>query len=206
VNLIPLDEVPALPNDLLIGWDKISDHDVTALNFLDKEFLEKDLSENRRKEHVSSRKLFSDLLGELNISNSTVELKKMELGKPFGQLGDKILHTSFSHSADWVVCAMSLSLDIGIDCEPMQRKVNPRIFERILDNTEKYILEEVSHLSIWTMKEAVVKCIGTGIRTSLQKYPLMKNGDRFYVEWENSKINIVPFEWDNHQLAIAWRE
>ena len=206
MNLIPNDEVPSLPNDVIIGWSEIQKHDLSELRFVDHNFLEKNPGNNRRNEHISSRKLFQDLLSKLDISLEAVKLEKMELGKPVGLLDESTLHISFSHSASWVVCAISQSIDIGIDCEPLDRKVNPKIFDRILDEEEKKLLEELSPLAIWTIKEAVVKCIGTGIRTSLQKYAIKKEGDKFFVDWENDRISIVPFVWENHQLAVAWRE
>lgn len=205
MNLIQTLEVPFLPDDILIGWDRILEHETYGLNFLDPDLLDRKSGSKRRKEHISSRKLFSELIEEMNLVTENVELKKMKLGKPYTQYEGKTLHTSFSHCEDWVVCAMSSKLDIGVDCEHVDRKVNPRIFDRILDETEKNVLNDVSHLAIWAMKEAVVKCIGTGIRTSLQRFPLLKDGDVYVVNWENEVIKVVPFEWEYHQLAVAWR-
>ncbi len=206
MNLIPIHEVPSLPNEIIIGWDKIQEYDTKGVKYLDPLMLQLNSGNKRRKEHISSRRLFSELLKEVKVSSTDVELKKMELGKPYGISGAEHIHASFSHSEDWVVCALSLKLDVGIDCEPLNRKVNPRIFDRILDDSEKGILNELNPLAIWTMKEAVVKCIGTGIRTSLQKYPITKKENVYSVDMEDHSIKIVPFKWKNHQLSVAWRE
>ena len=55
------------------------------------------------------------------------------------------------------------------------------------------------------MKEAVVKCLGIGIRSSLKNYPLIKENDHYIVKYEHNIIYVVPFIWLNHQIAIAWR-
>ena len=206
MNLIPTHQVPSLPADIILAWDTIQECGSGSLPFVDAKFMQVSTNNKRKNEHYAARKLFGNLVRVLKLPTNSVQLKKMELGKPYGLIGDEMLYTSFSHCEDWVVCGLSRKLDLGVDCEPLDREVNPRIFDRILDESEKNILDELSHLAIWAMKEAVVKCIGTGIRTSLQKYPLIKEDNVYTVRWENERINIVPFIWEHHQLAVAWRK
>lgn len=205
MNLITTHEVPSFPKDVLIGWSPLKPYESEQLPFIDSEFIRDNDSSKRRGEHYSSRKLFGEMLNTLDLSSEFVELKKMELGKPYAMYKNEILHTSFSHSSEWVVCAISKKIDVGIDCEPLDRKVNHRIFTRILDENEQWVLNELSELAVWTIKEAVVKCIGTGIRTSLQKFKIQKEEEYFSVHWENEQILVIPFIWENHQLAMAWK-
>ena len=206
MNIIPTHEIPSLPNELIIGWEKIQNFESTELPFINNHFLKQNPNFKRKNEHYTSRKLFGNLLFLLDLPTDSVELKKMDLGKPYATVGNKMLYTSFSNCEDWVLCGLSLRLDIGIDCEQLDRKINPKIFDRILDVSEKKIIDEQSYLAIWTMKEAVVKCIGIGIRSSLQNYPLIKKDDRYVVKSKNLNINVVPFIWENHQIAVAWDE
>lgn len=206
MNLILTTDVPWLPNDLMLSWAHIKEYKNTDIPFLDLQLIEKSGNRKRINEHISSRVLLAELLIKGGIDPNKVNLKKTEQGKPYALIADEELHVSFSHSSDWVCCAVSIKHDIGIDCEPLVREVNPRIFSRILDDSEMSLLKEISPLAIWTMKEAVVKCIGTGIRSSLQRYRIRRKGELFYVNWEGKTIHIYSFVRENHQLAVAWRD
>ncbi len=205
VNLIPTHEVPSLPTDFLIGWEELQEYHDIDIPFIDKEFIESNPSEKRRNEYYSSRKLFTALLNEMKLPLNEIRLKKQELGKPYALINSKMLFTSFSHSNNWVACAISENLDIGIDCEPLDRKISEPLLKRILSKSEMKGLESETKLSIWTMKEAVVKCLGTGIRTSLQKYKLTRKDDYYYVDLEEGRIHVASFKWEDHQFAVAWR-
>ncbi len=205
MNLILPDEVPHLPDDVIIGWSMLESFQVNEARFIDQDFIQNNSSRKRRDEHYSSRLLFENLLNEMDLDPKSVNLHKRELGKPYAEYRDELLYLSFSHSHDWVVCGLSFNKDIGLDCEPLTREVNPRIFKRILDESEQWILDEQSELAVWTMKEAIVKCLGIGIRTSLQAFKIQKYGDMYTVFWEGQSIFVLPFVHKNHQLSIAWK-
>ena len=206
LNLITNIDNSEIPSDLFVGWDKIEDYTSNDQAFIDEQFLAQQPNQKRKNEHYSSRKLFAELLIEMDVQPEQVTLKKHELGKPYAEVGKETVFTSFSHSDDWVVCALSRKYDIGVDCEPLSRDINPRVFDRILGDSERLLLGDVSPLAIWTMKEAVVKCLGMGIRTSLQKFQLQKKEGNYSVNTEQGMIAEHPFICDSHQLAIAWKE
>jgi phosphopantetheinyl transferase len=206
VNLIPTLQNPFLPKEITIGWDTIQKYKANKLPFIDAHFLDQTISEKRKNEHYSGRKLFGNLVDYLDLPASSIELLKTDLGKPYAKNGDKMIYTSFSHSQDWVLSGISLKFDIGLDCERLDRKISENVIDRIRSETEKAMMQDVSDLEMWTMKEAFVKCIGTGIRMNLKNYPITKQENKYVVRWQNVRIYIVPFIWQNHQLAVAWKK
>jgi len=205
VNPISTAENLPIPDDITLAWAPIEQNEESGIPFVDPEVLKAKPSQKRLNEYLSSRKLLGKMLINQGIEAAKFTLRKKELGKPFGSMNGQEVHLSFSHSPSWVFCGLSETREIGVDCEPIDREAKMDILRRILDDSEREVLKEESLLSIWTMKEAVVKCLGTGIRTSLKKYQLQKSGDLFEVNTENGSIFVTPFIWKDHQMAVAWR-
>lgn len=89
-----------------------------------------------------------------------------ERGKPYFE--DSPLHFSISHTKNHAFCILS-DRPVGIDAEELDRRINPKLAEKILSPTEKerYIAAEDKHcalLRLWVLKEASVKLTGEGLR------------------------------------------
>ena len=65
MNLIPTLENPSLPKEITIGWDTIQKYKTNKLPFIDAHFLVQTISEKRKNEHYSTRKLFGNLIDYL---------------------------------------------------------------------------------------------------------------------------------------------
>ena len=100
-----------------------------------------------------------------------------EFGKPLS----KNINFNISNSKGVVVLATSKEHDIGIDVEILRPKDEDLVKYATNDEEYSYIKNEVDFLSIWTSKEALVKCIGTGIRSKLKEIPALPlNGKKEY--------------------------
>lgn len=78
------------------------------------------------------------------------------------------LHISISHCREAVAVAVSGSVAVGIDIEG-RRKVDASLMRRVCTGDELAAIEaaadlQMCFLQLWTRKEAVLKCRGTGIR------------------------------------------
>lgn len=87
-------------------------------------------------------------------------------GKPY--FDDSTLHFSISHSKNHAFCALS-DRPVGIDAEELDRKISPRLAEKILSPKEilRYEAAEDKHLTLlkfWVLKEASAKLTGEGLR------------------------------------------
>lgn len=84
-------------------------------------------------------------------------------GKPY--FVGSSLHFSISHTRNHAFCALS-DRPVGIDAEEPERKISPKLAEKILSPTEKarYDGTRETLLRFWVLKEAAVKLSGEGLR------------------------------------------
>ena len=110
---------------------------------------------------LAARKLLCSLLGY----DTTVEHNPN--GAPF--LPDHPnLHISLSHCRTAVAVAVCEERNVGIDIES-RRRISPSLMERVccpeeLETVHRSNDPEMEFLRLWTRKEAVLKCSGTGIK------------------------------------------
>ena len=93
-------------------------------------------------------------------------IARTEKGKPYF-LGEK-LHFSITHTKTCAFCALS-DRPVGIDAEPLTRKINPAHGQKLLSPEEYMQYENAADpnralLTFWVLKEAEAKCTGEGIR------------------------------------------
>lgn len=165
-------------------------------------------SEQRKKEHITSRMLLVLSSMKRGWDLGVLKLDKTELGKPFLKIGDQHKFISFSHSREMVMCATSDTMDIGLDIEHMEREVNPAIVKRILSENEWKLHSDEHPIRLWTMKEAAVKSLGTGLRTNLKELELEKVSDHeFQITLNNrEQLRVISFEAKGHFIAVSWPE
>jgi 4'-phosphopantetheinyl transferase len=99
------------------------------------------------------------------------EAGRPSLAPPFDATG---LHFSVSHSAGLVAIAIGRMPLLGIDVEHENRAISPAIARRYFSESEVAALELLppeQHqrhlLRLWTLKEAYLKAIGTGVAGGL---------------------------------------
>ncbi len=207
MNVVNTSQIPHFPKEIILGWAEVNPSlSDTILTEKDKALLDSFTSEQRKGEFLAARHLLKKLVEGLNWDSQFFELKKEELGKPFleTELGRKFV--SFSHTRELVFCAVSASLDIGLDVETLDRKVNPAIVKRILSENEWEIYGEEDPISLWTMKEASVKSLGTGLRTNLKELELEKFSNGRFTITINQKEELkgICFNALNHCISIAY--
>ena len=197
-----------LPEGIYLGMGRI-DHSQDVLQALDEEEVveyESIKSENRKNEFLSSRHLIRGLAAKFGLLDDEFRILKDELGKPYGQTGDKHLYLSIAHSSDFVLCALSESIDIGIDLEPANRKVHEGLKKRIFHPKEKENIRSMELIRIWTLKEALVKLHGGGLRTNLNDLRLQKISESEYstIFNDDKSARICSFKHNEHWVSVAY--
>ena len=133
-------------------------------------------------------------------------------GKPIA----KGKHFNISHSKG-IVCLVTSSKDVGVDLEVI-RTINKDLKDFVSSNDEKkFIHDDETFLMIWTNKESLLKCLGLGMKSSMDKVPSLpfdniKFFDKKYfysrtIKYHNSIITITrasaePFEIEIIEEAI----
>lgn len=207
LNLFDTSEIPQFPTSVLLGWSKIMyDLDYEILSKEEFDTLQNFTNDQRKGEFLTARHLFWSLISKAGWDCDSIELKKEATGKPYFMKGVERKYVSFSHSRDLVMCAISEVFDIGLDTETLDREVNPAIVKRILSENEWEIYGEDDPITLWTMKEAAVKSLGTGLRTNLKELELNEKKDGSFSIRINQKemLQGISFKALNHCIALAY--
>ena len=123
--------------------------------------------ERTRKEKTASLYLKKKYIGDYFIS---------EKGKPLSK--DK--YFNISHAYGYVLLAIS-DTDIGVDIEG-NRKVEDEL-KRYIASDEEYdlMVDDQIFYKVWTSKESLLKCVGTGLVSDLKGVPSLPfNGLKIY--------------------------
>jgi len=147
-------------NLLFVDSNKLSLEDLLSSSFLSEENIT-ELSryklEETKKEKAVSLILKNKYIGEYSLN---------ENGKPIS----KDCFFNISHSKGYVVFIKD-DVPIGVDIEKI-RPVEDDLKEYISSKEEKeYIKDEKSFYEVWTNKESLTKCIGTGIKEKIKDIP-----------------------------------
>ena len=115
--------------------------------------------------HQAGRALLAEMYRRY-VGEELPSIRVTERGKPYFENSPWFF--SISHSKRHVFCALSQT-PIGIDGEELDRKLNPKLAEKILSSTEREEYEQASDrnlalLKFWVLKEAQAKCTGEGLK------------------------------------------
>lgn len=103
----------------------------------------------------------------VEVVGSAVAIDHDDAGAPFLP-NHPGLHVSISHCPTAVAAAVARNRSIGIDVES-RRRINPSLVNRVCTPDEAAAIQAatdptMAFLRLWTRKEAVLKCRGTGIK------------------------------------------
>ncbi len=127
---------------------------------------------DKKNQHSHAHRLLRECLKKRNVEYSSSELiAKGEYGKPYLKESPQIKF-NLSHADGIAACIVS-DRECGIDCERV-RAYRPNVMKRAFSPKEAELVEaseqserDLMFFRLWTLKEAYVKTLGTGI-----SYPL----------------------------------
>jgi 4'-phosphopantetheinyl transferase len=137
---------------------------------------------------VACRAVLRQILSECQgIDAANVRLTEQAYGKP--QLADKSAAEKWTfnvaHSGDLGCVALARGIPVGVDVEATRRPKNLELMlDRVLSDNEKEAFEDLPpqqqvsmFLRYWTMKEALAKVTGLGLRLPLQQVEIDLNAE-----------------------------
>ena len=124
-------------------------------------------------------------------------------GKPYFAQGP--WHCGISHTREMVFCALA-AWPVGLDAEPLNRRVNPNLAKKVL-SPQEFAQWQASPapgellLTYWTLKEAAVKYSGQG----LAGYP---NHLSFALDYPQARLagsglRFSLWRWQGHAIALC---
>jgi 4'-phosphopantetheinyl transferase len=96
-----------------------------------------------------------------------------KLGKPEIKNAQIPLRFNLSHNNELIICALTLTKDIGCDIENLSREIDvERIAKRFFSAYEYQLIKKkpTQFFQYWTLKEAFVKATGLGISLGLETF------------------------------------
>jgi 4'-phosphopantetheinyl transferase len=172
-----------------------------------------------RDKFVTARGYLRIILGRyLNTRAEDIEFEYNEHGKP-GIAADsdtKKISFNLSHSRNLALCAVAAKGDVGIDVEYIRPVLKPeKILERFFAPGEmEYfqsrpeIMRSRAFMSLWTIKEAYSKAVGTGFSSSLKDLdfsPFLTHTfppcASIHLEGPNEDWSILQFDPRNEYIA-----
>ncbi len=164
----------------------------------------------RREEFVLGRAVARLLLAErMDTEPTSVGLRVAESGA-VDVVGND-LHISISHSGDHAVAAAAPRM-LGVDIEGIEAR-HAGLGRFMLHPQEHDLIESIpldderTHILCWTLKEATLKAMRTGLRVSPKKLRLDLDLDaetaRVHVEGGGT-WTVLFEEWDGYFVALAF--
>lgn len=147
--------------------------------------------EQGKRECVAAYLLLKRALSEEYRIEENPILAERDKGKPY-IIGHEDIHFNISHCREAVVCVVS-NEEVGVDVERI-RPYNDHLARYVLNEEEYSQVKQSDNPALeftkfWTMKEALLKLTGEGIRDDLKKaltgskakFQTHKNIDKGYV-------------------------
>lgn len=168
--------VPDIPDrQIQKWWDQIPSEKQSRLRMLPEQVLRERICSD-----ALARQTISDFSG---IPSNEIIFSKTGNGKPYCE--QTALHFNISHSYGLVCCGIS-EVPIGVDVEHI-RRISPALKNMLSAEEQTYIRSlpdknggDQAFLSLWTMREAIVKCDG-GTAFQARKIGLkIRDGVPFY--------------------------
>jgi 4'-phosphopantetheinyl transferase len=137
------------------------------------------LVKRKKVEFYLARKLTKNLIStRLNIPGHNIELQPDSSGKPFLFLKGKPfpLYFNISHTSGFITCVISECKHTGIDVEHatgsrdniLQRFFHSREISEYMNLPQQQ--KDKRFYTLWTLKEAYLKAIGSGLHTPLNSF------------------------------------
>lgn len=154
----------------------------------------------------SGSSLLSCMINE-KLGSRSQKITTLKYEKPSATVDGKPVSVSFSHTNEAICAVLSDSWVVGIDMESSEREVSERLSTRMKHHKETLkFYKDHPIIQIWTMKEAALKAIGTGLRKPMNSVSL-KPVNKYVtkVEFFNGiSANICSFQKDNKWISICY--
>ncbi|TYP95376.1 Phosphopantetheinyl transferase [Fodinibius salinus] len=183
---------------------ELSTEDLEQLSGYEREELKEQTNVRRQREFVTSRLLLKKMAHQSLPVQDDIQIRKDELGQPFAVCGDEQYFVSIAHTRQHVFCGITVSKPIGIDLEPVERKVPSKLSKRISHPNESQAINEIPTVQLWTIKEAYIKLRGEGLRMNMNEVCIQPSGAHFEAQLNNDKrAKICSFQSENNWVAVA---
>ncbi len=197
-------------------WSMVSDDErVKILRFIRPE-----------SQHSSlvTRALIRCYLSQLypHIAPADWRFSKQAKGKPVLAMQEQgvLAYFNVTHTRDTIAIAVSERYDLGLDVEHIDsnRAKRLQVAKTVFTESEQATLEKLSgyeayhyFYALWTLKEAFLKALGTGLTIAPRKIEFLLNENQVSVDLSQIDMNGADWQfalWDVNEssMALAWQQ
>lgn len=202
------------PNDFIESQMLDEYHQLLSLD--EKQKLEKYIYPEDRHDALITRAFVRTLLsyyteGDHYVAPTEWRFVRGEKGKPEIVNPPIPLRFNISHTKGLIACALTLSVDVGIDVEYIKRKTS---YLKVADY--KFSPSEIAELNehprenqrcrffdYWTLKESYIKALGCGLTIPLDGFSFDINNYQDIAMRFDKPTNQVPSQWQNWLFDAA---
>ncbi len=159
-------------------------------------------------EAITGSKLIKTLAKQY-YDESITEIISKKYEKPRAFIRDTEISVSFSHTKIGLSASLSKIYTVGCDIEMTDRNVSPALLARMRCPSEgESLYKKADPIQIWTLKEAALKMIGTGLRKPMNSVTVtMLEDSLFDVEFGDGKrAKICSFQHKDHWISICYHK
>lgn len=170
--------------------------------------IEKKQIDKNTQESITGSKLIKTLAKKY-YEESITEIISKKYEKPRAFIRDTEISVSFSHTKNGLSASLSKIYTVGCDIELTDRSVSPALLARMRCPSEgENLYKKADPIQIWTLKEAALKMIGTGLRKPMNSVTVtMLEDSLFDVEFGDGKrAKICSFEHKDHWISICYHK
>lgn len=145
--------------------------------------------------------LIQEVCKDFDIDYNSLELQFNEYGKPYFKNSDIFFNTS--HSGTKVMCIAS-TREVGCDIQEM-KEVKFDIAKRFFTprETELVSVNNEAFFSLWSLKEAILKCMGCGLAKPLNSIDLADISEDQSITLNNQQYHFAYQIFEDYMTAIA---
>ncbi len=159
-------------------------------------------NKKRKDEKRAGEILLLEALSKENIIVTKPLVYEYKGTKPY--LKDYLYYFNISHSSDYIVLVIS-DQEVGVDIEKIKKRAR-KLAHNIVSLEEMSSFLEISEkeyecsvIKIWTIKEAFLKYLGTGLIRSLPNVKI----DDYSVKLNDDLAEYISFQHDNFYITIV---
>lgn len=193
----------------IIDLQEIKNNEVKeARSFLNSEAIQKSkkfIFEEDRHRSIITQGATRMIIGNL-IEKKPYELtfSQNKFGKPY--LPGHPVYFNLSHTKQWAFLGVSPSFPVGVDIEPLDRKVEFKMLD--ISSSEKLFLKNSGDLfdpilSLWCAKEAYLKAVGTGLAVSPPPLDWVSSQREGIDVFQKNDLNIYLYKQLLRDILIA---
>ncbi len=136
-------------------------------------------------------------------NGSEFKVYRKESGQPYGRINSEEVGVSIAHSKSHLFAGINKFGNIGVDLEPVDRKVHSGLAARIRCAND-IGCENLEVVRMWTIKEAALKWQGTGLRYPMKLVKIIRNSDdHFTINIENKSARLISLRYHEYWIAVA---